>query len=76
MAVTGSEIVGAATPRATPYFIEIEEIHAAMRQNLQVLQIRCPSAQRAADKPKCPDVPELSNIRSVSVTFRGGNGWQ
>jgi len=72
VAVTGSEIVGA----ATPCFIEFSEIHAAAQQDLQALQTRVPSAQRTAGAPKLPDLPQLHDIRRVPATVRGGNGWQ
>lgn len=76
MAVTGSEIAVAATPRATPYFIDRAEILAAMRRDLQALQTRPPLTRRVVDKPDRRNFLSFANIGGVSTTFRGGKGWQ
>jgi hypothetical protein len=74
--VTGSEIAVAATPRATPCFIDRTEILAAMQRDLQALQTRPPIIRRVADKPDRRNFPSFANIGGVLATFRGGNGWQ
>jgi hypothetical protein len=76
VAVTGSEIAVAATPRATPYFIDRAEILAAMRRDLQDLQTRRPTTRDAAEKPDRRNFRSFAKIGGVSATFRGGSGWQ
>ena len=76
VAVTGSEIAVAATPRATPCFIDRVEILAATQRDLQALQTRPPITRRVADKPYRRNFRSFANIGGVSATFRGGNGWQ
>ncbi|MBU9700019.1 hypothetical protein GU927_019430 [Rhodobacteraceae bacterium HSP-20] len=76
MAVTGSQIAVAATPRATPYFIDRSEILAAVQRDLQVLQTWLPTILHALYKPDRWNFPSFANIGGVSATFRGGNGWQ
>lgn len=76
MAVTGSEIAVAATPRATPCFIDRVEIFAASQRDLQALQTRRPTTRDVADKPDRRNFRLFVNIGQISATFRGGNGWQ
>ena len=76
MAVTGSEIVVAATHRATPCSIDRIEIRAAMQRDLQALQTRPPTTRDVADKPDRRNFRLFVNIGRISATFRGGKGWQ
>jgi hypothetical protein len=50
VAVTGSQIAVAATPRATPYFIDRTEILAAAQRDLLVLQTWLPTILHAPYK--------------------------
>lgn len=76
VAVTGSQIAVAATPRATPCFIDRAEILAAAQRDLQDLQTRPPTTRRVVDRPDRRNFRSFANIGGVSATFRGGNGWQ
>lgn len=76
VAVTGSEIAVAATPRATPYFIDQSEFLSAAQRVLQALQTWLRTARSVADKSDRRNFPSFANIGGVSATFRGGNGWQ
>lgn len=73
MAVTGSEIPVAATPRATPCFIDRAEILAASQHDLRALQIRPLVSHRVVGKPN------RRNLRSFANNWRGFDdiqGWQ
>ena len=76
VAVTGSEIGVAATPRATPCFIDLAEIFAALQRGLRALQTRPPITSFVVEKPDRQNLPSFANIGGVSATFRGGKGWQ